>query len=180
MPMKAQAPNSKPDTSEGPQGAYGVEASKGFFHLCDCQAKENSICKDILDRVKKIYKVFPQILVPSNLVVDDDVQQLTEAFGVAKTCVKGCSSFLRAAIKWFAEFGAHRNGDPQLHAMLAKYIYFESPELDMARVLYNFVRGNNPKKFASTLVNFMSKCYLGEDDIAIARAILMYLSMGNL
>ncbi|XVE99382.1 hypothetical protein REPUB_Repub03eG0193300 [Reevesia pubescens] len=136
--------------------------------------------EDILDRVRKIYKVFPQIPVPSNLAVDDDFQKLTEALGAAKTRVEGCSSFLRAAIKWSAEFGAHRNGDPQLHAMLAEYIYSESPELDMARVSYHFVRGNNPKKFASTLVNFMSKCYPGEDDIAIARAVLMYLSMGNL
>jgi hypothetical protein len=28
---------------------------------------------------------------------------------------------------------------------------------DMARVSYHFVRGNNPKKFASVLVNFMGK-----------------------
>lgn len=27
------------------------------------------------------------------------------------------------------EFGAQRNGSPQLHAMLAEYIYSESPEL---------------------------------------------------
>ncbi|XVF23692.1 hypothetical protein REPUB_Repub13aG0061400 [Reevesia pubescens] len=129
--------------------------------------------EDILDRVRKIYKVFPQIPLPSNLADDDDVQELTEALGAAKTRVEGCSSFLRAAIKWSAEFGAHRKGDPQLHAMLAEYIYSESPELDMARVSYHFVKGNNPKKFASTLVNFMGKCYPGEDDIAVARAILL-------
>jgi hypothetical protein len=28
---------------------------------------------------------------------------------------------------------------------------------DMTRVSYHFVRGNNPKKFASTIVNFMGK-----------------------
>ncbi|XWS75104.1 hypothetical protein CRYUN_Cryun01aG0056300 [Craigia yunnanensis] len=162
--------------------------------------------EDILDRVRKIYKVFPQIPVPSNLEVDDDVQELTEALGAAKTRVEGCSSFLRAAIKWSAEFGAHRNGDPQLHVMLAEYIYSESPELlalvmyldleifsnlcpscdfafrtlDMARVSYYFVRGNNLKMFVSTLVNFMGKCYPGEDDMAVARAVLLYLSVGNL
>ncbi|XVE68966.1 hypothetical protein DITRI_Ditri09bG0112600 [Diplodiscus trichospermus] len=136
--------------------------------------------EDILDRVRKIYKVFPQIPVPSNLGVDDDVQELSEALGAAKTRVEGCSSFLRAAIKWSAEFGAHRNGDQPLHMMLAEYLYSESPELDMTRVSYHFVRGNNPKKFASTLVNFMGKCYPGEDDMAVARAVLLYLSMGNL
>ncbi|XWS07893.1 hypothetical protein CRYUN_Cryun41cG0031400 [Craigia yunnanensis] len=88
----------------------------------------------------------------SNLGVDDDVQELTEALGAAKTRVEGCSSFLRAAIKWSAVFGAHRNGDPQLHVMLAEYVYSESPEL----------------------------CYPGEDDMVVARAVLPYLSMGNL
>ena len=27
------------------------------------------------------------------------------------------------------EFGAHRNGSPELHVMLAEYIYSESPEV---------------------------------------------------
>ncbi|TYH19833.1 hypothetical protein ES288_A05G383200v1 [Gossypium darwinii] len=135
---------------------------------------------EIVDRIRKIYKLFPQIPVPSNFAVEDDVQELTEALGAAKTRLQSCYSFLKAAIKWSAEFGADKNGDPQLHTMLAEYLYSESPEMDMAKVSYHFVRGNNLKKFATTLVNFMSKCYPGEDDIAIARAILMYLSMGNL
>ncbi|KAG4202535.1 hypothetical protein ERO13_A05G344400v2 [Gossypium hirsutum] len=107
---------------------------------------------EIVDRIRKIYKLFPQIPVPSNFAVEDDVQELTEALGAAKTRLQSCYSFLKAAIKWSAEFGADKNGDPQLHTMLAEYIYSESPEM----------------------------CYPGEDDIAIARAILMYLSMGNL
>ncbi|KAL1172999.1 hypothetical protein V6Z11_A05G385100 [Gossypium hirsutum] len=128
---------------------------------------------EIVDRIRKIYKLFPQIPVPSNFAVEDDVQELTEALGAAKTRLQSCYSFLKAAIKWSAEFGADKNGDPQLHTMLAEYIYSESPEMDMAKVSYHFVRGNNLKKFATTLVNFMSKCYPGEDDIAIARAILI-------
>ena len=31
--------------------------------------------------------------------------------------------------RWSAEFGAHRNGSPEIHAMLAEYLYSESPEL---------------------------------------------------
>lgn len=137
---------------------------------------------DTLDRIRKIYKKFPQIPVPQNLdLADDDaIQQLSEALGAAKIRVEGCSSFLKAAIKWSIEFGAHRNGSPELHDMLADYLYSESPELDMAKVSYHFVRGKSPKKFAATLVNFMGKCYPGEDDIAVARAVLMYLSLGNL
>ncbi|XP_077213781.1 golgi-to-ER traffic-like protein isoform X2 [Tasmannia lanceolata] len=107
-------------------------------------------------------------------------QETLEALGAAKTRVEGCSSFLKAAIKWSAEFGAPRSGSPELHDMLAEYIYSESPELDMAKVSFHFVRGNHPEKLASTLVNFMGKCYPGEDDLAIAHAVLLYLSLGNL
>ncbi|KAI8563873.1 hypothetical protein RHMOL_Rhmol03G0143100 [Rhododendron molle] len=126
-------------------------------------------------RVRKIYKKFPRIPVPQHLDLgdDDDMQKLSEALGAAKVRVECCSSFLKAAIKWSAEVGAYRNGSPELHDMLAEYIYSESPEVDMARVSYHFVRGKHPRKFASTLVNFMGKCYPGEDDVAIARAILM-------
>ncbi|BBG97856.1 hypothetical protein Prudu_007106 [Prunus dulcis] len=135
---------------------------------------------EILARVRKIYKEFPRIPVPQQLGDLDDMQQLSETLGAAKTCVEGCSSFLKAALKWSVEFGSPRVGAPEIHVMLANYIYFESPEVDMVRVSHHFVRGNNPKEFASTLVNFMGKCYPGEDDLAIARAILMYLSLGNL
>lgn len=53
----------------------------------------------MLDRVRKIYELFPQIPVPHNLEDDDDLHELTEALGAAKLRVEGCSSFLKAAIK---------------------------------------------------------------------------------
>ncbi|XP_068668796.1 protein GET4-like isoform X4 [Aristolochia californica] len=129
--------------------------------------------EDMLDRIKKIYKEFPQVSLPQQVGVDEDMQKLSEALGAAKIRVEGCSSFLKAALRWSAEFGAPQTGSPELHDMLAEYIYSESPEMDMAKVSLHFVRGNHPEKFASTLVNFMGKCYPGEDDLAIARAVLM-------
>lgn len=137
---------------------------------------------DTIDRVRKIYKKFPKGTVPQHLELadDDDMQKVTEALTAAKTRVEACSSFLKAAIKWSSEFGAHKYGSPEFHDMLAEYIYSESPEVDMGKVSFHFVRGKNPKKFVSTLINFMGKCYPGEDDLAIARAVLMYLSLGNL
>lgn len=61
-------------------------------------------CRDydkiiLLARVRKIYKEFPRIPVPQQLGDLDDVQQLSETLGAAKTCVEGCSSFLKAALK---------------------------------------------------------------------------------
>lgn len=108
--------------------------------------------EDLLDRLRKIYEAFPRNAVPDHVGDDDDMQKLTEALGAAKIRVEGCSSFLRAAIRWSIEFGTDKNGCRELHTMLAEYIYSETPEV----------------------------CYPGEDDLAIARAVLMYLALGNL
>ncbi|RDX98049.1 Golgi to ER traffic protein 4-like protein [Mucuna pruriens] len=54
---------------------------------------------EILDRLKKIYKLFPRVPLPQHLWDVDDMQQLSENIGNAKTRVEGCSSFLKAAIK---------------------------------------------------------------------------------
>ncbi|KAK1265493.1 hypothetical protein QJS04_geneDACA010675 [Acorus gramineus] len=136
--------------------------------------------QETLDHIKMIYEGFPQIPLPQSLVDDDDMQKLSEALVAAKTRVECCSSFLKAAIKWSAEFGSSKNGSSELHEMLAEYLYSQSPELDMAKVSKYFVRGNHPEKFASALINFMGKCYPGEDDLAITRGVLLYLSQGNL
>ncbi|KAK6141098.1 hypothetical protein DH2020_025153 [Rehmannia glutinosa] len=143
-----------------------------------------------LDRIRKIYKKFPRISVPQHLDLgDDDMQQLSEALGAAKTRAEGCSSFLKACI--------NRKGQRVLKLILLQELLMVNrkevkglimgrvdegvkDDKDMAKVSYHFVRGKDPKKFASTLVNFMGKCYPGEDDLAVARAVLMYLALGNL
>ncbi|KAJ4789345.1 Golgi to ER traffic protein 4 [Rhynchospora pubera] len=136
---------------------------------------------ETLGRVRRIFEAFPRISLPLDLLgEDDDMQKLSEAMVAAKARVEGCCTFLRTALKWSAEFGASKNGSPEFHEMLADYMYSETPETDMMKVSSHFVRGNDPKKFAKTLVNFMSKCYPEEDDVAIARGVLMYLSQGNL
>ncbi|KAK8638809.1 hypothetical protein V6N13_137218 [Hibiscus sabdariffa] len=139
----------------------------------------------MLDHVRKIYNVFPKVPLPSNVPDDDDVRELNEALGAAKTRLEGCSSFLRAAIKWSAEFGASRNGDPQLHVMLAEYIYSESTELIIYTYSFTaFVMLRDLGNLSDTCLacDFATGtlCYPGEDDLAIARPVLMYLSMGNL
>lgn len=52
-----------------------------------------------LDRVRKMYKGFPNIPIPEHLEDDDDMQKLSEALVAAKVRVEGCLSFLRSAIK---------------------------------------------------------------------------------
>lgn len=53
----------------------------------------------MLDRIRNIYKNFPQFSVPQQLEDDDDMQKLSEALGAAKTRVEVCASFLKAAMK---------------------------------------------------------------------------------
>ncbi|XP_073394051.1 protein GET4-like [Physcomitrium patens] len=44
----------------------------------------------------------------------------------------------------------------------------------------HFVGGNQPETFAKVVVECMDKCYPGEADLVVARAVLLYLSLGNL
>lgn len=37
--------------------------------------------------------------------------------------------FLLLVSRWSSQFGPHRAGSPELHSMLAEYIYSESPEV---------------------------------------------------
>ncbi|XP_015942469.1 protein GET4 [Arachis duranensis] len=136
-----------------------------------------------LDLVKKIYQAFPRVPLPQHLWDVDDVQQLSEDIGTAKARVEGCSSFLKAAIRWSAEYGADSNGSPELHIMLAEYIYSESPEADIGKVTYHFTRGNDPKKFASTLVNFLGKVHTSMPFLffsLLGASQILYLCQGNL
>lgn len=52
-----------------------------------------------VDRIRKIYKDFPQISVPQDLGDDDDVEKLSEALVSSKARVESCSSFLKAALR---------------------------------------------------------------------------------
>lgn len=51
---------------------------------------------------------------------------LIDSRGIAHQCLLDVELFF--SFRWSAEFGAHRNGSPELHVMLAEYIYSESPE----------------------------------------------------
>uniref|UniRef100_A0A0E0MRS2 Golgi to ER traffic protein 4 homolog n=1 Tax=Oryza rufipogon TaxID=4529 RepID=A0A0E0MRS2_ORYRU len=136
--------------------------------------------EETFDRIRKMYDAFPRISVPHFLGddYDDDGQKLSEAISAAKVRSESCSSFLRAAIR--VEILCLFNCYSLMPLWFAKVRVDCRWMQDMTKVSSHFVRGNDPKKFASMLANFMGKCYPGEDDTAIARGVLMYLSQGNL
>lgn len=136
--------------------------------------------QETLDRIRAIFHEFPEVAVAYLLSDEDDLQKLSENMLAAKAQYDGCTSFLKAAIKWSAEAGGPSKGAPELHDMIAQCICSQYPELDIVKASTHFVRGSQPKAFAFALLDFMDKCYPGEGDLAIARGVLMYLAAGNL
>lgn len=47
----------------------------------------------------------------------------------------------------------------------------------MARVSFHFVRGNNPEKFASTIVNFMGKVRLFNDVDTYKHKLILFFNL---
>ncbi|KAL2623427.1 hypothetical protein R1flu_003632 [Riccia fluitans] len=132
-----------------------------------------------LEQITSIYKEFPKVDVGSVRSGPEDAS-ISEETVEARTRVEGCSSFLKAAIKWSAESGGPSKGAPELHKMLAEFIWTQSPFPELGKASVHYLRGNCPEAFASAVVDCMSKCYPGEADLVVARAVLQYCALGNL
>jgi len=140
-----------------------------------------SFDKSAIDQIRAIYDAYPRVTnsQDGNEASPSGVE-FSEAAVAARTRVEGCTSFLRAALKWSMESGELSRGAPELHDMLAVYMWTESPAPEILKVSQHFVRGNQPETFARVVVECMSQCYPSEADLVIARAVLLYLSLGNL
>ncbi|KAL3685838.1 hypothetical protein R1sor_003860 [Riccia sorocarpa] len=134
---------------------------------------------ETLERIVAIYKEFPQVD-GGPVRTGPEEGNISEETVEARTRVEGCASFLKAAIKWSIESGGHSKGAPELHKMLAEYIWTQSPFPELGKASVHFLRGNCPEAFASAVVDCMNKCYAGEADLVVARAVLQYCVLGNL
>ncbi|CAK9216595.1 unnamed protein product [Sphagnum troendelagicum] len=134
-----------------------------------------------IDRIRAIFNEFPRASNFSQEKVDIAADsKATEKTITAKTHVEGCMAFLKAALKWSIEAGGPHRGAPELHDMLADYVWTQSPVPEMYKASQYFVRGSHPETFAKAVVQWMHQCYPGEADLVVARAVLLYLSLGNL
>uniref|UniRef100_A9U5E5 Predicted protein n=1 Tax=Physcomitrium patens TaxID=3218 RepID=A9U5E5_PHYPA len=68
----------------------------------------------------------------------------------------------------------------KLNSMHAMEEQLKDTEAEMMKASQHFVGGNQPETFAKVVVECMDKCYPGEADLVVARAVLLYLSLGNL
>jgi len=89
----------------------------------------------------------------------------------------GKETFMKAAIKWTATEGQNKQGEPQLHLVLAETFWKEK---DFGKAAKHFLRSDNPERFSEMLAEWSSVVYLSERDLVIARAVLQYLSLSNL
>lgn len=131
-----------------------------------------------LDQIKSIAGSFPR----ENLEANDRRQlpKTSEAYLAAKTRVDGFSTFMKAAIRWCIETGRLRRGPPELHCILAEYIWTQYPEIELNRASIHFVRSGHPEKYARALISCMNECEPEEGDVTFARSVLLYLTLGNL
>ncbi|KAG0583585.1 hypothetical protein KC19_3G147300 [Ceratodon purpureus] len=142
-----------------------------------------------IDQIRAIFNAYPRAAdSQQESEASNSGVESSEATVAARTRVEGCTSFLRAALKWSIETGGFSRGAPELHDMLGQYIWTESPapvctpnqHQEMMKASQHFVRGNQPEAFAKVVVECMNKCYPSEADLVIARAVMLYLSLGNL
>jgi len=134
-----------------------------------------------IDRVRAIFSAYPRVGgTELEKEASDSSSETSEAVVAARTRVEGCTSFMKAALKWSIEAGGQSRGAPEFHDMLGEYIWTESPYAEIMKASQHFVRGSQPEVFAKVVIECIDKCYPGEADLVIARAVLLYLSLGNL
>ncbi|GAQ81470.1 hypothetical protein KFL_000810110 [Klebsormidium nitens] len=135
-----------------------------------------------LGRIRRMYELFPTSEAPKEESGEGSFQDAEEEPNTDGPTTtgrgQGCRDFLRAAIKWSEKCGGPAQGAPELHVMLADYVWASAG--DLATASRHYLRADKPARFAEVLGEAMQQGYPSEADLVIARAVLQYLSLGNL
>ncbi|GBG89679.1 hypothetical protein CBR_g49532 [Chara braunii] len=116
---------------------------------------------------------------PSNERTEAEKAEAERA-AIAKSRVEGCSAFLKQALKWSKLSGGPNMGAPEIHDMLAEYVWTQSPSPSLSTVSRHFIWGSRPEAFASALIDVMKASHLHEADLVVTRGVLQYLAVGKL
>ncbi|ETK78310.1 hypothetical protein F441_15930 [Phytophthora nicotianae CJ01A1] len=84
---------------------------------------------------------------------------------------------LKNAVKWSAEEGARKRGDPELQLLLARAYRTAG---DFTHALKHFLHAETPQELADALFQWSTQGYPSESDLYLARAVLQLLSLENL
>lgn len=87
------------------------------------------------------------------------------------------ATFLKNAVRWSADEGARKRGDPELQLLLARA--YRTAE-DFSRAIKHFLHAENPHELADTLFQWSTHGYSNESDLYLTRAVLQLLSLENL
>lgn len=131
-----------------------------------------------LERIKSVVSSFPRTDMSAR--ERKNLAKTSEAYLAAKARVEGFYAFMRAAIRWCIEAGGPSRGPPELHDIMAEYLWTQSPELDLNKASSHYVRTGHPEKHAKALIECMNECDREEMDLILARNVLLYLTLGNL
>jgi len=146
---------------------------------CTMLKANQSTCASELGQM--LLKLYSDSHVKADTSAVESVTRIASLFPAGD---QGKISLLKSALKWSVAEGAAANnnnttkqGDPNLHAQLAK-AYYEADEYPYAQKHY--LKSNQPKEFGQMLIDWANEGYSSERDLYIARAVLMYLSLSNL
>ncbi|MCO5613300.1 hypothetical protein L7F22_067576 [Adiantum nelumboides] len=97
----------------------------------------------VVERIKYVVVSFPR----TEMSASDrkNMAKTSEAYLAAKTRVEGFYTFMKAAIRWCIQAGGPRRGPPELHDILAEYMWTQYPELQEpdCRILRNMRKQND-------------------------------------
>jgi len=85
--------------------------------------------------------------------------------------------FLRACIRWSAEWGPSKEGDSQIHNMIAKFFHKQK---NYGKAQKYFLRGTLVEEFTVMVSEWSDNVEIEESDLVLAKIILQYLCLQNL
>ncbi|DAZ97218.1 TPA: hypothetical protein N0F65_003849 [Lagenidium giganteum] len=113
--------------------------------------------------------------------VDDEnkarIRRINDAFLAKPTFCADQALFLKQAVKWTAEHGSRKRGDPELQLLLAR-AYQQAK--DYTHAAKHYLHAEKPTEFGDMLVQWSKEGYASESDLYLARAVLQLLSLENL
>ncbi|KAG2763470.1 hypothetical protein JG687_00007924 [Phytophthora cactorum] len=105
------------------------------------------------------------------------IRQIDAAFQSKPQFSADLAVFLKNAVKWSAEEGARKRGDPELQLLLARAYRTAG---DPTHAMKHFLHAENPQELADALFQWSTQGYPSESDLYLARAVLQLLSLENL
>eukprot|EP00271_Cylindrocystis_brebissonii_P015647 TRINITY_DN385_c0_g8_i1.p1 TRINITY_DN385_c0_g8~~TRINITY_DN385_c0_g8_i1.p1 ORF type:complete len:351 (-),score=63.11 TRINITY_DN385_c0_g8_i1:311-1363(-) len=162
------------------------------------------VSPEYIDQIRAIYECFPRQRIgeaESKAAAPDSDQVSGGSVGLegqrregetekgqggvksaAKMRLQACTDFLKAALKWSANHGGPPGGSPELHDMLADYMWNQSSltRVDFFTTSKHFVQGTRVDIFVEVLAVVMNLCLPGEVDLVVTRAVLQYLAIRKL